>query len=107
MTEIIYKQESYEILGACFEVYKETGPGFLEEVYHECLKIEVQLRGIPYLSKNPLPISYKGQRLNKVYEPDFICYEKIILEIKAVSSVADIFRSKVKHDLKSSGLRLG
>ncbi len=107
MSEIIHRQESFEIMGACFEVYKENGPGFLEEVYHECLKIEFRLRNIPFLSKEPLPLTYKGHRLVTSYEPDFICYDRIVLEIKAVTSVADIHRAKVKHYLKSSVLRLG
>ena len=107
MVDIIYRQESFEIMGACFEVYNELGPGYLEEVYHECLKIEFALRSIPFESKKPLVLNYKGRRLKTEYVPDFICYDKIIVEIKTVSTVGDIFRAKVKHYLKSSGFRLG
>ena len=60
MAEIIHPKESYEIQGACFEVYKDKGCGYLEEVYHECLKIEFALRGIPFRSKEPMPLTYKG-----------------------------------------------
>lgn len=107
MTEIIHKEDSFEIIGACFEVYKELGPGFLEEVYHQALKVEFQLRKIAFRSKSPLPLKYKGHLLETSYEPDFICNEKVILEIKAVTSIGDFYRAKVKHDLKSSGMRLG
>lgn len=107
MTEIIYPEESYAIMGACFEVYKEMGPGFLEGVYHESLELEFQIRGIPFRSKQSLPLFYKGQQLKTAYEPDFICFDKIILEIKAVSMVGDAFRAKVKHYLKAAGFRLG
>ena len=65
------------------------------------------MRGIPFVSKRPLPFIYKGHQLEREYEPDFICFDKIILEIKAVSVLADIHRAKVQHYLKSSGLKLG
>ena len=107
MTELLHQQESCEVIGACFEVYKEMGPGFLEEVYHECLKMELSRKGIPFSSKQGLGLSYKGERLTTTYVPGFICYDKIIVEIKSVSSLADIYRAKVKHYLKMSGLRLG
>lgn len=107
MSNIVYPDESYAIMGACFEVYKELGPGFLEEVYHQSLKFEFEIRGIPFQSKVPIQLRYKDRELDTVYEPDFICYEKIILEIKAVIALTDIFRAKVKHYLKASRLQLG
>lgn len=67
------------------------GPGFLEEVYHQCLKVEFELHGIPFQSKLPLPLHYKSHSLESTYVPDFICYDQIILEIKAVSAIADIY----------------
>ncbi len=76
MTEIIYKQESYDIIGACFEVYKEKGNGFLEPVYQKCLEIELRLRGIQFLSQSQLPIHYKGTLLRQRYIPDFILFGK-------------------------------
>ena len=104
---LISKDESYAIMGACFEVYKDKGPGFLEAVYHECLGIEFGLRQIPFESKKEVVLTYKGQPLQTKYEPDFICYGTIIVEIKAVSALADIHRAKVHHYLKATGLQLG
>src|SRR5207247_6876154 len=82
---IIYKEESYAIMGACFEVYKEKGSGFLEQVYQECLEIELQMRGILFVAKQELDLRYKGRRLKSKYVPDFICYDKIIVELKAAT----------------------
>lgn len=104
---LLYEEESYEILGACFEVYREKGPGFLESVYHECLMIEFGLRGIPFESKKKLALTYKDVPLQQVYEPDFVCFDRIIVEIKAVSELHDVFRAKLHHYLRSTKLRLG
>ena len=106
-TEILYKEDSYKIVGACFEVYREKGCGFLEPVYQECLEIELRLQGIPYTPKKPLALEYKGNPLRATYEPDFICYEKIVLELKAVSELADEHRAQVQNYLKATGLKLG
>ncbi|MCX7392543.1 MAG: GxxExxY protein [Planctomycetales bacterium] len=107
MTEIIYKDESYEIMGACFEVYKEMGCGFLEPVYQECLGMELRRRAIPFVAQLELVLHYKDQPLEQRYKPDFVCYEKIILEIKAVKNLADEHRAQVHNYLKATGLRLG
>ncbi len=104
---ILYKEESYQIMGACFEVYKEKGCGFLEAVYQECLAIEFRLRGIPFVAQGMLDLSYKGHTLKQTYQPDFVCFESIILEIKAVSNLTDPFRAQVHNYLKATGLRLG
>ena len=84
--ELIYKDESYAIIGACMAVYKEKGCGFLETVYHECLEIELELQGIPFQSKAPQTLQYRGRNLVQTFTPDFVCYDKIIVEIKAVSA---------------------
>jgi GxxExxY protein len=105
--EILYKEESYQIVGACFEVYREKGCGFLEAVYQECLEIELRLQGITYTAKKPLPLEYKGSPLRSTYEPDFICSEKIVLELKAVNELADEHRAQVQNYLKATGLKLG
>ena len=94
-------------MGACFEVYKEKGCGFLEPVYQECLEIELGLRGIPFDAQFALALSYKGQQLKHAYVPDFICYGKIILELKAVSGLTDEHRAQVFNYLKATGHRLG
>ena len=107
MTDILYKDESYGIIGACFEVYKEKGNGFLESVYQECLAMELGLAKIPFLEQSKLKLYYKGKPLQQTYVPDFICHEKIILEIKAVKNVTDEHRAQVINYLKATGLKLG
>ena len=84
MTEIIYKTESYSIIGACFEVYNEKGCGFLEPVYQECLGIEFEYQRIPAIPKPSLTQSYRGGVLAQTYEPDYVCFSKIIVELKAI-----------------------
>ena len=101
------KQETYAILGAWFEVYNEKGCGFTEPVYQECLEMELRLQGIPFQSQPPLPLSYKGQRMNKTFAPDFICFDKIILEIKAVSALIDEHRAQVLNYLNATGYEVG
>ena len=88
-TDIIFKEESYRIIGACFDVYKEKGNGFLEAVYQECLAIEFAEQGIPFVEKLRIRLKYKGRELKQTYAPDFLCFDRIILEIKAVK----IFRA--------------
>ena len=86
MTEIIYKSESYAIIGACFEVYNEKGCGFLEPVYQECLGIEFDYQRIPGIAKPSLTLSYRGRILKQTYQPDYVCFGKIVVELKAVSA---------------------
>ena len=107
MPEIIFRDEAYAIMGACFEVYNKMGVGFGEPVYHECLKIEFELRGLPASSKPELILEYKGRRLVKTYEPDFVCYNQIIVELKAVSDLNEEHRAQVHNYLKATGFRLG
>jgi len=104
--EVIYKDESYAIMGACFEVYKEKGCGFLEAVYQECLAIELELRGIPNVRHPCVELTYKSQPLQQVYQPDFVCYGKIIVELKAVSALTDEHRAQVHNYLRATGHRL-
>lgn len=105
--DLLYKEESYRIIGACFEVYKEMGPGFLEAVYQRCLAIELGLQDIPFSQQIELPLTYKGHPVDLTYKPDFICFDKIIIEIKAVSELADEHRAQLHNYLKATGLRLG
>ncbi len=104
---IVYKEESYKIIGACFEVYKEMGVGFLEAVYQECLEIEFGLQQISFQPQVALQVHYKQQSLKKKYIPDFICYEKIIVELKAVSQLTDEHRSQLHNFLKITDFKLG
>ena len=107
MTKLIHADETHALLGACFEVYKEKGCGFLEAVFQECLEIELTERKIPYRVQEPLMLRYKGRALKQTYRPDFLCYDKIILEIKAVSRLADEHRAQVHNYLKATGYRVG
>ena len=107
MTEIIYKSESYAIIGACFEVYNEKGCGFLEAVYQECLGIEFEYQRIPAIAKPLLALSYRGRSLKQTYEPDYVCFEKIIVELKAVSSLTDEHRAQLLNYLHATGFELG
>ena len=107
MSEIIYPEESYRIMGACFEVYKEKGCGFLEAVYQECLEMEFGDQSVPFTAQQKLPLSYKGRPLKQTYEPDFICLGKIIVEIKAVSALTNEHRAQVQNYLRATGHRLG
>ena len=79
MTDLIYAQEAYRIIGACFEVYNEKGNGFLETVYHDCLEIELRLQSIPPLHEPPLRLTYKGQPIAHTYSPDFTAWDKIVV----------------------------
>jgi GxxExxY protein len=107
MTEIIYKQESYAIIGACFEVYNAKGCGFLEPVYQECLAIEFEHQRIPAIPKPLLTLSYRDRTLQQTYQSDFVCFEKIILELKAVSILADEHRAQLLNYLHATGFLLG
>jgi GxxExxY protein len=107
MTEIVYKKESYAIIGACFEVYNEKGCGSLEPVYQECLGIEFEYQRVPAIPKPSLTLSYRGRILKQAYEPDFVCFEKIIVELKAVSALTDEHGSQLLNYLHATGFELG
>ena len=104
---IIYRNESYKIQGACFEVYKHTGCGFLEAVYQEALAMEFHLQDIPFVEKYELALNYKGYQLKQTYKPDFICYGKIIVELKAVSSILPEHEAQLINYLKMTNMKLG
>ena len=103
MTEIIYKTESYAIIGACFEAYNEKGCGFLEPVYQECLEIEFEYRRIPGIAKTSLTLSYRERILSQTYEPNYVCFGKIIVELKAVSALTDEHRAQLLNCLHATG----
>jgi len=105
--EILYKDESYAIVGACFDVYNELGSGFLEAVYQEALSLELQTRKIPFAEQPKLEINYKGNRLTQHYEPDFVAHSKIIIEIKAVKALDDVHRAQLHNYLKATSFKLG
>lgn len=103
----IYGDESYSIIGTAMEVYNSLGHGFLEAVYQEALEKEFILREIPYEREKELTICYKGEPMSQTYKADFVCYGKIIVELKAVSELNDAHRSQVYNYLKATGFRLG
>ena len=104
---IVYKEESYKIVGAAFKVYNALGHGFLEAVYQEALEIEFQKQGIPYEREKELKIYYDGVELKQTYKADFVCFGKIIVELKAVSALDDAHRSQVYNYLHATGYKLG
>jgi len=107
MVDLLLKEESYAIMGACFEVYKAKGCGFVEPVYQECLAIEFEYRNIPFVQQKPLDMFYRGRRLSCVYKPDFVCFEQIIVELKAVQKLVDEHRAQTMNYLKTTGFQLG
>ena len=104
---IIYKEESYKVVGAAFKVYNALGHGFLEAVYQEALEIEFQHQGIPYEREKELKIQYDGVELKQTYNADFVCFGKIIVELKAVNALDDAHRSQVYNYLHATGYKLG
>ena len=107
MNKLINEKETYAILGACFEVYKDKGCGFLEAVYQESLEIEFELQNLPAKPSVPISLTYKGRKLKKTYEADFICFDKVLVELKAVSKLTDEHRAQVQNYLHATGLRVG
>ncbi len=102
-----HEEKTYNILGACFRVYKNIGCGFLEAVYQECLEIEFEIRKIPFTSQPLLNIRYCGKKLKQFYQPDFIVYDTVILEIKALSNLADEHQAQLLNYLNASQLEVG
>ena len=107
MANIFFKEESYKIGGAIFAVHQALGCGFLERVYQDALEIEFKNRHIPYEREKEIQIMYKGKPLGEPYRADFVCYGKIIVELKAVDELCGIPRSQVINYLKATGFKLG
>ena len=104
---IILPQESFNITGAAMEVHSIIGCGFTEVIYQEALEEEFKLRNIPYSREKAFTVTYKGKRLSKSFKPDFVCYDKVIVELKTVSEFANEHFSQVLNYLKASGYQLG
>ena len=107
LSEQLFSDETYAIRGAIFEVYKEMGNGWAEEVYQQCLERELKSRGIPFVSKPQLLVYYKGAPIEKRYVPDLICYESIIVELKAVSACSQENIAQIINYLKMTKKHLG
>lgn len=107
MTDLLYKEEVYAIVGAAMEVYNDLGPGFLENVYQEAMEIEVAARKIPAKSIQQIYIRYKGIPLKKFYIADLICYDKIIVEVKAMDRLTLKEEGQLINYLKATGMQVG
>lgn len=107
MGELLYKDEVFAIIGAAMAVYNELGPGFLEAVYQEALEIELTKRGIPFTSQPNLMISYKGIQLKKYYIADFLMYDRIVVEIKALNGLTSNEEAQLLNEIKATGMDLG
>lgn len=107
MDEVLYPKESYKIVGAVYEVHKHLGPGLLEKVYQEALEQEFLLQGIPFEREKEFEVIYKGTVLNQKYIADFVCYNKIIVELKSVEELIPFHTAQVLNYLNITGLRLG
>jgi len=107
MTELLFKDEVFAIIGAAMEVHRVLGSGFLEAVYQEAMEIEQTERKIPYKPQNELPIHYKSHLLRKTYIVDFVDYEKIIVEIKAINQLSALEEAQLLNYLKATGFELG
>ena len=106
MSDIIYKEESYRIIGKCMEVHNNLGAGFLEIVYKDALEYEFRKVGIPYEREKRYPVNYKEIVLPHKYFADFVIFDKIILEVKAVSGIPDEFIAQAINYLKVSQNKL-
>lgn len=106
-THLIYKDESSQINGAVFEVHKCMGVGLLEKAYQEALAIEFTLRNIPFEREKLFRLKYKGSQLDTYYIADFVCYDRIIVELKSVTELLDIHKAQVRNYLALTGLDLG
>ncbi|GAA3981706.1 GxxExxY protein [Mucilaginibacter dorajii] len=107
MADLLFKEESYKIIGACFEVHKILGHGFKEAVYKDALEFEFRKTNIAFEREKPYTITYKEQKLKHLFVADFIVLDTIILEIKAASSIGDPYIKQTLNYLKASGLKLG
>jgi GxxExxY protein len=107
MTKLLLKEEVFEIVGAALEVHNNLGCGFLEPVYQEALEIEFDLRKIPFTPQKQLPVSYKDHHLKKTYLGDFIAYEQIVVEIKALNNLSPLEESQPQNYLKAGNFEVG
>ena len=107
MNDLIYAKECYQIVGACFEVYNDKGCEFHEPVYHDCLELEFGLQQVTFLHEPPLHLSYKGHPIKHTYSPDFTCWEKIVVELKAEEKLTDEHVAQLLNYLSATGYELG
>jgi GxxExxY protein len=104
--DLIFKDEAYKIIGACMEVHKYLGEGFLEPVYQEALEKELLMQGIPHVREQKLQINYKGFTLDKFYVADFVCFDSVIVELKALQALTTQHEAQMLNYLKATQLQL-
>jgi GxxExxY protein len=105
--DLIFREEAYKIVGACMEVHRTLGEGFLESVYQEALERELQMQAILYVREQRLQITYKGFTLDKYYIADFVCFNSVIVELKALPSLTTQHEAQMLNYLKATNLQLG
>lgn len=105
--KILFKEESFALQGAIYDVYREMGSGFLEAVYQECLAIEFRRRKVPFEAQKNLPLAYRGEPLQQVYRADVVCFNTIVVKLKVVRDLAPEHKAQGLNYLKAAGLRLG
>ena len=105
--ELLFRDEAYRIIGACMAVHKDKGNGFVEPVYQDALEIEMELSGLPFDRQRNYPLFYRDRPLKHTYTPDLVCFDQIIVELKAARTLTDEHRAQVLNYLKVTGLQLG
>ncbi len=107
MSEVLFRDEVFKIVGAAIEVHRELGMGFLEAVYQEALELELTRAEVPFESQAWLPVNYKGIKLNKGYCADIICYGAIVVELKALTQLGGVEEAQLHNYLRATGYRVG
>ena len=107
MSELILKKEVYAVVGAAIDVHRELGPGFLESIYQEAMEIELQAKDIPFVAQQPIAVQYKGVTLKKQFFADLVCFEQIIVEIKALAHLSGTEHAQLLNYLKGTGFPIG
>ncbi len=107
MSDLILKDEVYAVVGAAIEVHRELGPGFLESIYQEAMEIELKARKIPFVPQQPISVRYKDVTLKRQYFADLVCFEQIVVEIKALDRLSGTEQAQVLNYLKGTGFPVG
>jgi len=107
MSKLVFEEETYKVIGACIKVHKTLGNGFSEDVYHEALEKELAKAEIPFEHEKKLPVYYEGNKLNNYSVADFVCFDKIIIEIKSIGFLNQNIKQQALNYLKSTNLEVG
>ena len=107
MADLLYKDEVYAIIGAAMEVYNQLGPGFGESIYQDAMEVEADIRKIPNNPQQDVFVFYRGQKLKSFFKPDLICFEKIVVELKALDRLTTLEESQLLNYLKATGMPVG